>query len=443
MRYLLILGILLLAACRAASPSVEPPPSALLPSPSEMSTSEPAPTPTASPEPPPPAVTPAVEFTSPPVTPTPENTPSPFSAGISDASAYAWRPLPVRFDKPVGIQNAGDGSGRLFIVEQPGRIRVLPPSGLLAETFLDLTERVGSQGFEQGLLGLAFHPNYAETGFFYVNYTDLQGNTVIARFQVSEADANRASPDSETVLLRVQQPYSNHNGGALAFGPDGYLYLGLGDGGSGGDPQNNAQSTETLLGKILRLDVDHGDPYSIPASNPFFVSGGRAEIWAMGLRNPWRFSFDRLTGDLYIGDVGQNQWEEIDYLSAEQILEGETGRAFNFGWRLYEGDHPFSGTAPQDLVLIPPVAEYSHQYGCSVTGGVVYRGAELPAWQGIYLYGDFCTGLVWGLWRNPQGGWENQLLFENAGSISTFGEDERGEIYLADHNGLIFQLAGK
>lgn len=443
MRYLLTLGVFLLAACSFASPSIEPSPSAVLPSlpeaPPEASAHEPDPTPTTSPEPSPPTVEP----TSLPATPTPENTPSPFPAGISDVSAYDWRPLPVRFDMPVDIQNANDGSGRLFIVEQPGRIRVLQPNGQLAETFLDLTDRVGSQGFEQGLLGLAFHPNYPQTGFFYVNYTDLRGNTVIARFQVSETDANRASSDSEKILLRVEQPYSNHNGGALVFGPDGYLYLGLGDGGSAGDPQNNAQSTRTLLGKILRIDVDHGDPYTVPASNPFSASGGRAEIWAMGLRNPWRFSFDRLTGDLYIGDVGQNQWEEINYLSAEQMLGGETGRAFNFGWRFYEGAHSYSGITPQDLVFIQPVAEYSHEFGCSVTGGVVYRGAELPAWQGVYLFGDFCTGRVWGLWRNPQGGWENRLLFENAGSISTFGEDERGEIYLADHNGLIFQLASQ
>jgi len=385
-----------------------------------------------------------IEPTMIPPEPTVESSPTPSSPGIEDASGYAWQPLAVRFVKPVDIQNAGDGSGRLFVVEQTGRIQVLQAGSPLSEVFLDITDRIGSRGSEQGLLGMAFHPKYPENGYFYVNYTDLRGDTVIARFQVLATDVNRAEPESELVLMQVPQPYANHNGGAMVFGPDGYLYIGLGDGGSGGDPQNHAQSADTWLGKILRIDVDHGDPYAVPADNPFSSSGGRAEIWAIGLRNPWRMSFDRLTGDLYIGDVGQNQWEEIDFLPAERIRQEAGSQAFNFGWRYYEGNHAFTGTAPQNLALIPPVAEYSHQYGCSVTGGVVYRGAELPAWQGIYLYGDYCSGMVWGLWRKLLGGgWENRLLFDNLGQITTFGEDDRGEIYLADHNGLIYRLTGK
>ncbi|OQY91643.1 MAG: hypothetical protein B6D39_06260 [Anaerolineae bacterium UTCFX2] len=453
MRNILILMILALAACSATVSPVEPPQSPAatpLAAPTaaeiEINPDEPGIQPSAALA----SATPVVEPpavgspTAIPLEPALKSSPTLFIPRIENTSEYAWQPLAVRFAKPVGIENAGDGSGRLFIVEQAGRIQVLQAGSPLSEVFLDLTDRVGSRGFEQGLLGLAFHPNYSENGYFYVNYTDLQGNTVIARFQVSAQDVRRAAPESELILMQVQQPYVNHNGGSLAFGPDGYLYLGLGDGGSQGDPQNRAQSTDTRLGKILRIDVDHGDPYAIPAGNPFSTSGGVAEIWAIGLRNPWRMSFDRLTGDLYIGDVGQNQWEEIDFLSADQIRQGSGSQPFNFGWRYYEGNHAYTGTPPQNLDLIPPVAEYSHQFGCSVAGGVVYRGAELPAWQGIYLYGDYCSGTVWGLWHMPfGGGWENRLLFENLGQITTFGEDERGEIYLADHSGLFYRLTGK
>jgi glucose/arabinose dehydrogenase len=231
--------------------------------------------------------------------------------------------------KPIGLANAGDGSNRLFVIEQAGVIRILQNGLLTPEPFLDIRAQVGSQANEQGLLGLAFHPKYAKNGYFYVNYTDLQGDTVIARFSVSASDPQRADPTSEKRLLAVDQPYPNHNGGQVIFGPDGYLYLGLGDGGSGGDPAGNGQSRATLLGKILRIDVDKGDPYAIPPDNPFAQGGGRAEIWAYGLRNPWRFSFDRLTGDLYIADVGQNQWEEIDWLPA-----GQSGA--NLGWDVFE-----------------------------------------------------------------------------------------------------------
>jgi glucose/arabinose dehydrogenase len=328
----------------------------------------------------------------------------------------------------VDIQNAGDGSGRLFIVEQSGRILVLQDGVLLSTPFLDIVDAVGSRGNEQGLLGLAFHPKYSENGLFYVNYTDNNGDTVIARFHVS-GDPNVADAATETWVLTVDQPFANHNGGVLAFGPDGYLYAGLGDGGSGGDPFGNAQNTATVLGKILRLDVDAGDPYSIPPDNPF-----GNEVWAYGLRNPWRFSFDRSTHDLYIGDVGQNQWEEIDFLPA-----GSAGGA-NFGWNIMEGDQPYKGG--DQTRLIPPVATYGHATspgGCAVTGGYVYRGQALPEWQGIYLYGDDCTGIIWGLIHN-EAGWQSQVMFESGFNVSSFGQDEAGELYVADLQGSIYRL---
>lgn len=334
----------------------------------------------------------------------------------------------------MGIAHTLDGSGRIFVLEQEGRIRILQEGQLLPAPFLDISDRVGSGALEQGLLGLAFHPGYADNGSFFVNYTDRQGNTVIARYRIG-ADPNQADRDSETALLRVEQPFGNHNGGGLAFGPDGYLYIGLGDGGSGGDPLGNAQSLNTHLGKLLRIDVDQGDPYDIPADNPFLTGEGRPEIWAYGLRNPWRFSFDRATGDLYIGDVGQNSFEEINFLPA-----GSPGGS-NFGWNYREATHPFQGTPPSNLELLDPVFEYSLSQGnCSVIGGYVYRGTALPAWQGVYLFGDYCSGRVWGLLRDSQGNWQNGLLFQTEANISAFGQDEAGEIYMADRRGMIYRL---
>jgi len=338
-------------------------------------------------------------------------------------------------DAPLSLAHAGDGSGRLFILEKVGVIRILLNGEISPRPFLDIRDRVGSSGSEQGLLGLAFHPKYLENDYFFINYTNDAGNTIIARFQVSQADPDLADPDSETQLLQINQPYGNHNGGVVTFGPDGYLYLGLGDGGSAGDPQNNAQSLETLLGKILRIDVDSANqPYSIPSDNPY-ISGNNPEIWAFGLRNPWRIAFDQANGDLYIGDVGQNQWEEIDYLPANSPAGA------NFGWDYFEGNHPFEGTPPQNADLIAPIAEYGHDQGCSVTGGVVYRGQALPEWQGIYFYGDYCSGRVWGLLKNSSGEWINQVLFENLGRIASFGEDENGEVYIADLTGTVYLLS--
>jgi glucose/arabinose dehydrogenase len=338
-------------------------------------------------------------------------------------------------DLPVDVQNAGDGSGRLFVVEKPGRILIIQNGQLLAAPFLDIRGEVGSQNTEQGLLGLAFHPNYAASGMFFVNYTDVNGNTVLAAFHVSAGDPNRADPATQVDLLHVHQPYANHNGGGLAFGPDGYLYIGLGDGGSAGDPLRNGQNLNTELGKLLRINVDAGEPYSIPPDNPFASSGGLPEIWAFGLRNPWRFSFDRLTGDLFIGDVGQDSWEEVDFVPA-----GTPG-GLNFGWSFYEADHAYHPNPPASASFTFPVTEYSHDFGCSISGGYVYRGAELPEWQGVYLFGDYCSGTVWGLIQSGPNVWQTQVLFNTGARINTFGEDEAGELYLVDYNtGTLYRL---
>ena len=363
---------------------------------------------------------------------TPTEPPTPLA--FPDLASAAWRPVVDGLTAPLGITHSGDATGRLFVVEQGGRIRIFQGGSLLTRAFLDISDLVSTGGSEQGLLGLAFHPDYAQNGQFFINYTDLNGDTVIARFLVSPDDPDQAARATQTRLLSIRQPYGNHNGGVLAFGPDGYLYAGLGDGGSAGDPQGNGQSLETLLGKILRLDIDGGEPYAIPTDNPFVTGGGRAEIWAYGLRNPWRFSFDRLTGDLYVGDVGQNQWEEIHFQPA-----GSQGGE-NYGWNYYEGRHIYAGEPPANLALETPVAEYAHDQGCSVTGGVVYRGENLPEWKGIYLFGDYCSGQVWGLLRMPDGTWRQQVLFSGMGRISSFGEDQSGEVYLIDHGGVIYRL---
>ena len=339
---------------------------------------------------------------------------------------YEWRLIASGLNRPVDVQSALDGSGRLFIIEKYGVIRVYENGQLLEQPFLNIDDRVNDDSNEMGLLGLAFHPDYEQNGFFYVNYTGTGGNTFISRFQAS---GNVANAGSESILLKINQPYPNHNGGAVVFGPDGYLYLGLGDGGAGGDPHKNGQDTTSLLGKILRIDVNSGDPYSIPSDNPF-----GNEVWAYGLRNPWRISFDRSTGDLWIGDVGQGDWEEIDYLPA-----GSPGGA-NFGWSIMEGNHGYDGQAQPGLLL--PVAEYSHSSGgCSVTGGVVYRGS-MTEWNGIYFYGDYCSGYVWGLILS-EGQWLSQILFETNLRITSFGQDESGEIFFASDAGGVYVLTKK
>ena len=375
-----------------------------------------------------PAKTPAPPATSNPS----KNTPA---KAFPDPAAYTWQTVTGGLVRPLAV--TGDRQGRLLVIEQPGRIRVVEAGALRAAPYLDISAQVGSSGNEQGLLGLALHPAYSQNGLLYVNYTDLNGNTVIARFKADPAKAS-ADPNSQKILLRVKQPYPNHNGGSMVFGPDGFLYMGLGDGGSAGDPQGNGQNINALLGKLLRIDVDSGDPYAIPDGNPFKGGGGKPEIWAYGLRNPWRFSFDRATGDLYIGDVGQDTWEEIDYLPANS--PGGT----NFGWNLREGANPFKGTPPDGLKLTEPIFQYKHPTGCSITGGYVYRGAALPEFNGIYLFGDYCNGKIWGLLRGADGAWQNQLLFKSGAFLSSFGEDDAGELYLTDNtNGVVLKLVRK
>jgi len=356
---------------------------------------------------------------------------------------FIWTKVFSGLEKPLWLTGAGDGTERLFIVVQSGTIYVARDGKILDQPFLDISDLASGPhtklGYtERGLLGLAFHPAFAQNGFFFIHYTDRQGNTVLARYQVSSDNPDRADPASGSILLTQEQPYANHNGGTIAFGPDGMLYMGLGDGGSAGDPLGAGQNPQTLLGKILRLDVDSGAPYAIPADNPYASGGGLPEIWALGLRNPWRFSFDQLTGDLYIADVGQNEWEEVNFLAA-----GSSGGS-NFGWNYREGSQPYQGEPPATLSLADPIVEYPHSVGCSVSGGVVIRDANLPEWQGVYIYGDFCTGRVWGLLPTGSGTWQNRELFKTGFNISSFGEDDLGGIYLLDHSkGNIYQLTRK
>jgi glucose/arabinose dehydrogenase len=341
----------------------------------------------------------------------------------------------LRFERPVDLQHAGDN--RLFVVEQRGIISVFPNDAAVnaKKTFLDIESRVDDSGNEEGLLGLAFHPQYAQNGYFYVNYTASDPDrTVISRFKVSASDPNKAEEGSELVLLEIPQPYSNHNGGQVAFGPDGYLYIAVGDGGSGGDPKNNGQNLKTLLGAILRIDVDKpggGKNYSIPADNPFAANsnGYREEIWAYGLRNPWRFSFDAENGTLWAADIGQNKWEEID------IIE----RGANYGWNTMEGMHCFEpSTGCEREGLVPPVWEYGRDEGVSVTGGYVYRGPSLPQLEGLYVYGDFVSGRIWTLdmkeGKNPV----NTELFDVPFTIASFGVDQQQELYLCAFDGQIY-----
>ena len=334
---------------------------------------------------------------------------------------------------PVQVTHAGDGLGRLFVVEQGGRIRIVEEGEVLSQPFLDITDRTDRQG-EQGLLGVAFHPDYASNGYVYVNYTrDNDGATVIARYSVSASDPNVADPGSRFVLLTIAQPYGNHNGGQLLFGPDGYLYVGMGDGGSGGDPEENGQDPGNLLGAMLRLDVDGDSPYEIPDDNPYVGEAGEDEIWAIGLRNPWRFSFDRETGDLYIGDVGQNAWEEVSYQAA-----GTPG-GLNFGWDCYEGTYAYElDEQCTGADLTDPIAEYSHDVGRSVTGGFVYRGSLFPNLRGRYFYADYVTGRIWSLYKtgtNPETWSDPELELDTGLNISAFGEDEDGELYICDITG--------
>ena len=341
--------------------------------------------------------------------------------------------------KPDFLTHAGDGSGRLFVVEQAGRIRIIDGDKVVETPFLDISDRVGSSSNEQGLLGLAFAPDYASSGTFFVNYTNRAGDTVISRFQVT-TDAQVADPASETLVLTFQQPAPNHNGGMILFGPDGMLWVGTGDGGASNDRFGNGQNPQTLLGKMLRIDVmsDPTQPYTIPADNPWVTAQWngqtvRGEIWALGLRNPWRYSFDAATNDLWIADVGQNTWEEVNFVAA-----GSAG-GLNFGWPIMEGLHCFQQAECDATGLVPPVIEYDHSGNCSITGGHVYRGS-IPALQGVYFYADYCSMRIWAATPAGDGTWRSDLVLQSDAPITSWGADQDGELYIVEANGHISRL---
>ena len=362
------------------------------------------------------------------------------------APEIALQTVATGLARATSVTHAGDS--RIFVTLQTGRIVILEDGRVLPAAFLDVSNRVSCCG-EQGLLGLAFHPRYAENGLLFIDYTNPSGDTIIARYRVSPSNPNVADAASAVTLLTIDQPFANHNGGQLAFGPDGFLYVGMGDGGSANDPMCNAQRDESLLGKILRLDVDANTDtspfYGIPPDNPFAAPGGaRDEIWAKGLRNPWRFSFDRATGDLYIGDVGQGAREEVDFEAA-----GSAGGR-NYGWKPMEGTGCAGGGTsgcPSGTLtcnspgFTPPILEYTHSGGdCSITGGYVYRGRTSPALVGTYLYADYCTGKIWGARRDDSGAWSTRLLSTRAAGLTTFGEDAPGEIYVATEGGILARV---
>ncbi|WP_431157476.1 PQQ-dependent sugar dehydrogenase [Winogradskyella poriferorum] len=344
------------------------------------------------------------------------------------------------FDRPVNLKHAGDD--KLYVVEQDGYIKIINADGSVESTaFLDIDSRVINTGNERGLLGLAFHPNYITNGHFYVNYINNSGNTVISRFNRSSTNPLLADPNSELILLSYSQPFTNHNGGDMAFGQDGYLYISSGDGGSGGDPQNNSQNLTNLLGKILRIDIDNtenGNNYAIPSDNPFDGSlTNSEEIWAYGLRNPWKFSFDSLNGDIWIADVGQQEYEEINRATL-------TDAGLNYGWRCYEGNATFNTTGcPASNTLTFPVAEYNHttsgQFKCSITGGYRYRGSTYTNFSGKYFFADYCSGEIGYLTENGSN-WDMTLV-DFSGNWVAFGEDINGELYISDiTSGNIYKL---
>lgn len=380
------------------------------------------------------------------------------SAAIPATSAPAATPVPAAslahlsvalvrrwsgFTAPVYIANAGDGSGRLFVVEQPGVIRVIRGGKLLAAPYLDIRSRV-IYGGERGLLGLAFSPSFKTNGRFYVDYVDLSGNTIIAEAVVRDPASDVPSLSAFSPILRIRQPYPNHKGGCLQFGPDGYLYIGMGDGGSEGDPGNRGQNPGILLGKLLRIDPEHATgsaKYAIPPGQPMHP-GWAPENFAIGLRNPWRFSFDASGGALWIGDVGQDRWEEIDVAKA-----GVGGQ--NYGWNVWEGDHPYPpGSSASRTGFTFPIAEYSHPYGECITGGYVYRGTKYPALVGTYLYADYIKGWLAGLRTTspdgrPLAAPQTRRLLTNVGNPSSFGVDEAGELYLVDYRGTVWGITAK
>ena len=376
------------------------------------------------------------------------------ACGGDDGGATPPPPVPLhleRIDQGLGLSfpvfltaPPGDAS-RLFVVEKGGKIKVVnKATGSLIGTFLDIPTLV-STGGEQGLLGLAFDPQYASNGRFYVSYTDVNGNSVIARHLVDQSNPNVAVGTADRIILTLAQPFSNHNGGMIAFGPDNFLYIGFGDGGSGGDPDGHAQNSADLLGKLLRIDVSQGvspqPAYTIPSDNPFAAAVLGKEIWSLGLRNPWRYSFDRQTGDLYIADVGQGNWEEVDVATSA----GGGGRGINFGWNVMEGNHCFSPSSGCNMTgLTQPRLEYDHGNGaCSITGGYAYRGAAIPALQGTYFYGDFCAGFVRSFRLVNGNATEtfDWIALRPGGNITSFGEDASGELYIMTSGGGLYRIA--
>lgn len=360
-------------------------------------------------------------------------------ATAAAAQDVILQPIASGLDQPVALTHPA-GDTRLFITQQTGTVLVYDALGLRATPFLDIRSLVLSGG-ERGLLSVAFHPLYRDNGFFFVYYTNRNGDNSIARYKVSSNDPDFADPASGTILLTIPHPnFANHNGGQLQFGPDGFLYIGTGDGGSAGDPNNHAQDLSQLLGKLLRIDVDHGLPYTIPPSNPFFGFGNaRNEIWAYGLRNPWRFTFDRANGDLWIGDVGQDLYEEVD-LQPATSMGGE-----NYGWRKMEGFHCYNPpTNCTDPSFTMPVLEYPHLQGaCSISGGYRYRGTQIPSLQGAYLYGDYCTGTIWSA-TSTGSAWTSKTLLTTTLRISSFGEDVSGELYVLDVvKGIVYRIAAR
>ena len=347
----------------------------------------------------------------------------------------------LKFRRPVLLTNAGDGTNRLFVCSQPGKIFVFPnkPDVEDTETFLDWEKKTvyKDEEFEEGILGLAFHPKFKTNGEFFMYYTEVPHISVISRFKVSKDNPNKADPASEEQILRIPQPYWNHNGGTIAFGPDGFLYIGLGDGGAGNDPHKNGQNPNTMLGKILRIDVDHqdaGKKYAVPKDNPWVGQAGAAtEAYAMGIRNTWRMSFDRQTGALWQADVGQDFWEEINLIT----------KGGNYGWNLREGMHKFKDGSDKKPELIEPIWEYHHSVGKSITGGYVYRGKKVPELVGCYLYADFVSGKLWGLKYDDKAKkvTANYVLQGDNLPVMTYGEDEAGEVYLTTPFGQIFTFA--
>jgi glucose/arabinose dehydrogenase len=378
--------------------------------------------------------------------------------GAVAAAATSWPKVRLRkelagLERPVAITGARDGSGRLFVCERDGRVRTVADGALSPQPFLDITDRVGRKHNEQGFLSICFPPDFGTRQYFYACYTDTDNDVIVSRFPVRD---ERGDADGEEAVLGVWHPYRNHNGGQLAFGPDGYLYVGVGDGGSEYDPNGYGQNAGVALGKILRIDTEsvggrHEDgdecdcTYHVPEDNPFYDNPAFvAETWHWGLRNPWRFSFDRETGDMYIGDVGQDSWEEIDFAAA-----GVGG--LNFGWSLWEGTHhhPADGLRSRHTVeslgeadLVPPVAEYSHAEdgGMAVMGGYVYRGQRFPELRGVYFFADYGSGKLSGLRRDDQGAWQHTVLAETGLAITSFGEDDDGEIHVCDFRGGLHAL---